>query len=284
MSDVYAISIGPIPTGQGYGTIFIGLHEGRLIPLRSTNDAEGALVDLRSKAPSGSTLRCLPELAVAGEKYGFLPTPPSEEVLAFRGQLALVLAHVDIEPKCSLELFPLMQAAAAFWAAQVWEKMPADLPIAVTISGSLSGTFEAAVMGAAGQEYGLALYPKPGSIAKLTRIVDSGRLDSARMIETFSLTCDDGPGFAVRAIEAWCGLPMLPRVYGLRRGRPRAIDKDDALILATTLRAMTQMEGIPGEVASSTIESPDVLVTSTVRLPELALVPPPKGRKPTRRR
>lgn len=284
MGTLYALSLGPIPTGNGYGTIFMGMFDGKLVPSDVTNDAEAALGDIRRKVPAGTRLQCAPELALAGAKHGFAATPPDDEVLGVRAQLAFVLAHPQLQPRASGELFPMIKAAGAFWAARAWERLPGDVAIEVTVTGAVRGTFEAAVMGAAGEEYGLALYPKRGSIAKIAAAVDAGRPDVAAQVDAVSLTYEDSPGFAVRAIEAWCGLPMVPVAFGMRGGRRRPLEPADALALAVTLHAMSLMKGEPGETAAHTLSAPGVEVAVTVRVPDGKTSPPtPKPRRPSRR-
>jgi hypothetical protein len=98
-----------------------------------------------------------------------------------------------------------------------------------------------------------------------------------------SLTYEDGPGFAVRAIEAWCGLPMVPVAFGMRGGRPRPLEPADALALAVTLHAMSLMKGEPGETAAHTLSAPGVEVAVTVGVPaERTSAPTPKPRRPAR--
>ena len=279
MSTLYALSLGPIPTGTGQGMIYVGLFDGELIPCSATNDTDAALMELRRHVPPGTRLQCLPELAMAGARHGYASCKPTDEVLGVRAQLAFVLAHSQVPPRAAGELYLLIKAAAAYWAARPWERLPADVPIEVVISGATRATYEAAVMGAASEEYGLALYPKAGSIAKIAAAVDSGRFERVAKIDSVSLTYDEGPRFAAVAIEAWCGLPVVPIAFGLRGGRPRPIGSADALCLAVTLHAMSLMMGNPGEVSTHTFSGPGVEVVGTVRLPTLASdSPKPKAR------
>ncbi len=282
---LYVMSLGPIPTGQGNGTIYMGLFDGQLIPSPSTNDLDAALAGFRKQVPAGTRLQCLPELAAAGATHGYTPTKPADEVLAVRAQLAFVLAHPRLSPRAGDELYPMIEAAAAFWAARTWERLPADVAIEVVVTGTVTATYEAAVMGAAGGEFGLALYPAAGSIAKVADAVDSGRPHLVAKIDSVSLTYDARPAFAARAIEAWCGLNRVPFAFGLRGGKPRPIEVADALALAVTLRAMSFMKGTPGEVANHRLTGGGIDVAVTVRLPDLTPVTPKRparARRPRR--
>ncbi len=267
MGTLYAFQLGPIPTDQGYGTIYVGFLDGQLIPAPQANNADDALATFRAQAPRGTVLECDPDFAAAGARHGFRGTPPGEMIVAVRAELAFVMAHPGLPPRASHELWPLMQGAAAFWKAKAWETLPADTPIEVVVTGAASATYEAAVMGEAGEEFGLALYTKPGSIAKVAAAVDAGRMGLVGKIDSISLTYDEGPRFAARAIEAFCGLARVPQAFGLRRGRPRPIEATEALVLASTLQAMSMMTGQPGEETTQGLTFGEVEIEVRVRVP-----------------
>jgi hypothetical protein len=266
-SSLYVFSLGPIPAEAGPGTLYFGLLDGRLLPPPEADDAAVALGLLRAKAPPGTALACSPELAKAGARHGFVGEPLPEPLLALRAELALVLSHPGIAPRAATELLPLMQSANAFWVSKVWERLPMDVSIAVTLAGAVRGTYEAAVMGAGGEEFGLALYPKAGSLAAISRAVAEGRMDRVSRIDAISLTLDDEPAFAVHAIAAWCGLPRVPITFAMRGGAPEPLEAADALALAVTLHALSRMTGAVGEVAMHTLSFGDKQIEVTVRLP-----------------
>lgn len=266
MSTLYATRLGPVPTDEGEGMVFLGILDDKLISAPSAT-AAAALTWLRAKAPPRTRLLCHPDLAMAGGGLGYAAAPPDEDVLAACAELAFVLAHPGIRPEPTAALTPLLQAAATFWEARPWERLPADTAIAVDVSGSVRGTFEATVMGARGEEFGLALYPAPGSIARLLAAIEAGRPDLAAQVDSVSLTFDEEPAFAARALQAWCGLGRVPITFAMRGGEPQAIHEAQAYALAVTLHTMAGMDGTPGELATQNLEGDGMTVSVTVQLP-----------------
>lgn len=267
MSSLYAFSLGPIATGAGFGTIFVSIRDGQVMPSPPTNDPAVALRSFKASAPPGTALRCDPDLAGAGRDLGFVGAPMDREALAIRAQIALVIAHGEYAPSAIGEIFPLLTASAAFWTARPWERLPADVPISVTVKGAFTATYEAAVMGASGGEYGVLLYTKPGSVAKVVAAFNKGRPDLAARIDLLSLSFDGEPEFALRAIEAFCGLPMVPTTIMMRRGQPVATGAQEVLALAVTLYGMSLMKGEPGEVLTHVLSGGEQRLVVTVQLP-----------------
>lgn len=278
MPTLYVLGLGPIPTGEGEGMVFLGLLDDKLIPAPSAT-AAAALKWLRAKAPPRTRLLCHPDLAMAGGGLGFAAAAPDENVLAACAELAFVLAHPGIAPEPTPALTPLLQAAATFWDARPWERLPAEAAIAVDVSGSVRGTFEATVMGAGGEEFGLALYPAPGSIARLLAAIEAGRPDLAAQVDSISLTFDEEPAFAARALHAWCGLERVPITFAMRGGNPQAIDEAQAFALAVTLHTLARMEGTPGERVTQNLEGEGMTISVTVQLPGTASATPGRRRR-----
>lgn len=266
-APLHVFSLGPIPVGDDVATIFVGSHEGRLLSSRF-HDAESALHELRAMAPLGVPLVCSPELAVVGARHGFRNLPLPEDVRRHRANLAFGLAHVDLAPPPSAPVEELLEAATAFWAARPWERLPADTALAVTFTGELQATYEAVVMGASDEAFGVALYPKAGSVARRLRAAESGRIASAANIDSLSVTFDTAPRFAADAVAAAYGCPRVPLAFWLKRGKARAIDASDTLTLASVLKTLTTMEGRPGEEGVGALHSGDRGVRATIRLPD----------------
>lgn len=162
-SSLFVFSLGPIVTEAGSGTVYVGLLDGRLLPPPGVPDAAAALRLFRAQAPAGARLECSSELAKAGARHGFVGGPLSEPLLALRAELALVLAHPGIAPRDTSELLPLLQSAHSFWGSKVWERLPMTVPLAVTITGAVRTTYEAAVMGASTPWVALRLPPRVAS-------------------------------------------------------------------------------------------------------------------------
>lgn len=284
MSELTAFSLGPIPTDRGSDTLYMGILDGRLLPTSPARNADGALATFRKQVPPGTRLCCLPELEAASKKNGFEVVQPTIQILAIRALVAVILAHPGRSLPVGGEMYPLLHAAAAFWEERPWERLPAAPPIAVEITGSFAMKFEAAVMGAGGQEFGLALYSKAGSIAKLAKVIDRGRPDLAMNMDTIGITFDPDPAFVIGPIREFCGLSMVPNLVALRRGRERPVDGTDVLCLAAAIRALLGMKGDPGETGSFRFSAPGLELLTTVRLPGGGLpAPRPRARRAPRK-
>jgi len=241
MSTLYAFSVGPIPTEQGPFDAWFGLYQGRLLSAGSVRDAETALGRLADQVPLRTDLRCTVELAVAGAPHGFRAGLLSEEARAARLTLALTLAEGPSGAMLS-GLPALAEACAAFWNSRAWERLPADQALYLSASGGVEGTWECAIMGAAGEQFGLALYPGAGSVARIGKLIDREDWRRLRQIDSISVTLDDEPAFALGPVRDWCGLEKVPTVIALAGGAPRSLTDADALALTGALLAASRFE------------------------------------------
>ena len=267
MSDLYVFCIGPFPFVDRAGTFYFGLHEGRLLQSPHAEVPGPAMAALAREVPHGTPLRCTPELAREGAALGYVGQAPSEEARFVRAQLAIVMAHGADAPRCGAELRPLLLAAGDFWRTRAWERVPADEGLEVVVSGVLSATLEAAVMGEAGEEFGVILYTKPGSVAKLADLVERGKMREARKLDFMSVSLDDDLPATVEALQALCGLPKVPMLMSLRSGRRHALAGPDALILAGVLQAVVACTGVRGEVHAVDVGSADAPLRVSLRVP-----------------
>lgn len=267
MSDLYVFSIGPFPFLDRSGTFYFGLHEGRLLPSPHEEGAGPAMAALAREVPHGTPLRCTPELAGEGAALGYVGQAPGEEARFVRAQLALVVAHGADAPQIGSELRPLLLAAGDFWRTRAWERVPADEGLEVTVSGVLAGTLEAAVMGEAGEEFGVILYTKPGSVAKLADLVERGKMREARKLDFMSVSLDDHLPATIDAVQALCGLPRIPMLMSLRGGRRHPLNGSDALVLAGVLQAVVACTGARGEVHTVDVGSAEAPLRVSLRVP-----------------
>jgi hypothetical protein len=267
MSDLYVFSIGPFLVLDGSGTFYFGLHEGRLLPSPQAEGAGPAMAALAREVPHGTPLRCTPELASEGAALGYVGQAPSEEARFVRAQLALVVAHGADAPRCGAELRPLLLAAGDFWRTRAWERVPADEGLEVTVSGALAETLEAAVMGDGGEEFGVILYTKPGSVAKLADLVERGKVREARKLDFMSVSLEDDLPATVEAVQALCGLPRVPMLMALRNGKRHPLDGPDALVLAGVLQAVVACTGARGEVHTFDVGSAEAPLRVSLRVP-----------------
>lgn len=281
-SSLYVFSVGPIPTESGSGSIYVGVLDGRVFSPPDVAGAASALRALRDRAPAGTTLGCSPELARAGARLGFVGAPPPRSVLELRAELAVSLAHGPLAPRAQNELLPLIDAAASFWGSRIWARLPAGVALEAKFEGAVDGVYEAAVMGSRGEEFGVVLYPRAGSMAELARAMAAGRLDRARQIDSFGVSLDEEPSFAAKAVGAWSGLGRVPTAFALRGGAAAAIEASEAVALALTLRAASRLAGTPGEVIGLSLTVDDRETTLTLRVPDAAA--PARGPKVRKKR
>lgn len=267
MPSLHAFSLGPIPDRSGTGLVYLASLDGKLLHARATTPGE-ALAELRAQAPAQTRLFCTRELMMVGLQHGFVSAEPDEALLALRAQLAVWLAHDKVAPRADDALLLLISAAADFFKARVWERAPAEGALQLTITGALQRRYEVAVMGAAGQQFGVALYPKPGTVERITRAMKEGRRGDLVGIEGLSLTLDPEPAFAARAVQAWCGLPRTPRVLALRGGDIAAASREELQILALTLSTLGQLQGSPGEQQEGTLLNDSIHLSARLQCPE----------------
>ncbi len=262
-SALFAFSLGPIETREGPGLVFLGFRDGQLLGPTRAHDPEHALAELAALVPAGTPLHGLPDLVHAAPGAGFRSMRAPDEVLALRAQLAMVLEHGRHGPQAEGELRSLIRAAARFWMAHPWDRLPADEALVVEVRGAFPRVYECTILGEAGEEYGLALYPEPGSVRRVVELARRDQPEGMRRIDLVSLTLTAEPAWACRAVEAWCGMPLVPIAFGLTRSRIRSITAREALVLAATLDATAGMQGVPDEEGTGTAGEIEV----SVRMP-----------------
>lgn len=263
--SLFAFSLGPVQTRRETALIFMGLLDGEPLGPADSTDPVLALRDLAGRVPPGTPLTCAEDLEAAASAAGFRCAPFSEEALAVRALVALALVHGDLVPRAHEEVLVLMRAAARFWEAAPWQRLPDDAALQVRVAGPRPRSLECAVLGAAGEMYGAVLYPEAGSVRRVVRAQEEGRPEAVRRIDQVVVTLDDEPDFACEAVWAWCGLPRVPTTYAIRRGEPGPISAEEALLLAATLEALTGMSGIPGEVGTASAAVGGDAVTVSVQ-------------------
>jgi hypothetical protein len=78
-----------------------------------------------------------------------------------------------------------LASVAAFCQAAPWRFWCDNDPLTLSIS---SKEYEACIMGAGGQEYGVALYDRRGAVKKLARLIDAGRMRDAAAFGNLAVT------------------------------------------------------------------------------------------------
>ena len=240
---LYAIKLGPIETDDGNVHAYVGIHEGGYLasPVLMQRDTD-ALRELAADAPPGADLVCEKRLARAGRPLGFtaaeMPDWAAEPRAALAAMLALGPHVLPMDPDA---LHFLFESSAAFWRAKPWRYWTDNDIIEVVLTGAVEARFEAALMGAAGMEYGVALYSRPGAIARIAQLVDSGRMSEGRHEDTLAVTFDDEPRFAISALRQAYRLAHLPVPMQLEGGRMMPPGGREIAILASTLHLLAKM-------------------------------------------
>jgi hypothetical protein len=245
---LYAFKLGPIPTGDGPFTVFLGLAPDHAFPPIFTTRAADAMGALAAHG-AGRPLVCEPALARAGKAFGFQPGAPPEWAVVGRAVLSFGLSLGNAG--AALQggpVFEFLHAAAAFVRASPWRFFMNGDRIDVDVSGALQGRFEASIMGAGGMEFGLALYEGKGTVARLA----SARTSTfPSWLQSIAVTMDDAPTSVMRALRDAVDLPGLPVPVRVRGGRPVPASADDLAILTVALRGVLQLDPLYREATAS---------------------------------
>lgn len=235
---IYVYKIGPVRLGDGAVNYYFAANDDELLgPVFGRDDVD-ALVAIREKG-DGPYL-CAANLADAGRIAGFSVAPiPGDlmpPILTFSLLCAWGMSLDRWTNGDTIEVFA--EAAAAFAAARPWERFTSDDPIAVTITGTNPAVYEACVMGAGGDSFGLMLYPVPGSIARVSELVASGREEEAKRTDFLSFSLEDEPAYAREAMEHAHGCGKVPQPMRVTGGRIVETDAADLLVLAAAMAAI----------------------------------------------
>ena len=289
---LYAVKIGPIPTGEGDATFYCGFEEDQFHPpVLAESDADG-LRRVAAQAP-GAELFCDPVLGKAGKRLGFEPAPAPE--FAKAGTVAMLTAlaagpHGE-SLGSALGLYALAVAASRFQTSAPWTLWHDEQPIEVAFSGAFEGRYEASILGNGGQEFGLALYGHKGAIAKVAALVASRKMTQAREVDSLAMIFDDEPGFAVDLFDRLLGLPAIPIAIRLAGGKPRPVREEEVLALAAALNAVAALHPRAREVVgdAGVAGFGKGLVKAHIVAPQPAGEEPPaagrkKAKRPARKR
>jgi hypothetical protein len=167
-------------------------------------------------------------------------------------------------------LIRFVEACAAFWSARPWELLESDdpVPVALTERGRTRKA-EASVMGAAGQEFGVALYDEPGSIRRVAALVTEGRMKETRRVSALAVTFDEEPAWAATALDDAFGLPRLPVPIRVRKGQGGPATTEELLDAAALLEAVAELSGPDdAEHAEVTVEAGGRSISARVALPD----------------
>ncbi|TMB34320.1 MAG: hypothetical protein E6J58_18770 [Deltaproteobacteria bacterium] len=235
---LYAIKLGPIETSEGRVSAYVGFTETHALPPVVSNQDKDGLEQLAQQA-QGHDLRCDRGLARAGKPLGFTAAPLPDWARFGRATLAFALARPGGRIRNLDVVENFLASVAAFCRATPWRFWSDNDPLSLTVSGS---EFEACIMGAGCQEYGIALYEQKGAVKKITRLIDAGRMQDAAALGSLAVTVDDEPRWAAKAIGDAFGAACVPVPLKISAGRPRQVDEGEMVTLAAALRAIAGLD------------------------------------------
>lgn len=238
---LYAFKLGPIETGEGFLTTYVGMTPDEAFQPTFADRPADALRSIAERA-KGHELRCEPSLARAGKAVGFEPAKAPDWVTFPRATLAFGLALGNSGAKLRGAPVPeLLAASAVFMKARPWRHWRNGDIVDVRVTGLRDKQYEGSIMGAGGQEYGIALYKEKGAMTKLSRLYHEGRVPDAATIRSIAVTMNDEPLWAIKAIKDAFGLAHLPFPMKVARGAPGPVDAIDLATLATALMAIAKL-------------------------------------------
>lgn len=181
-------------------------------PVLAPGDEEG-LRKLRVEAPE-ETFVCTPELAEAAATLGLATAPLPQEAQVERALLALDFSMWPVvdEDNAPELLARIMQDALALAETAPWEHWPEGEPLAVTAEGAVAGRWEGVVMSPEDGTPGFLLFEQPGSVKRVSALVDADEVDEAEAVPCIGLLFADGPEYAKLALEA-VGVWFVPHVH-----------------------------------------------------------------------
>ena len=268
---VHVFRLGPFKAGGRDAYAFGGVDEsGALVPPEVAHTDEAGLSAIARR--HGGPLRCEPALAAAGKALGFEPAELPEAAHRPRAMLTFGLA-LGLGPEVGRSglgvMEQLFEACAAFWKTAPWEFIESDEPIRVELSNGRTRKAEASVLGAGGEEFGLALYDEPDSIRRVSAAVSAGRMEAAARVRSTAVTFDAEPAWAAKVFEDAFGLPRLPVPLRVRNGKASPAQVEELHALVAVLEAVTTLAGSDDlEPSEAMVEVGGIKVTARVSLPE----------------
>ncbi|MDQ3364655.1 MAG: hypothetical protein M3680_04425, partial [Myxococcota bacterium] len=186
-----------------------------------------------------------------------------------RADLATVLnLGVDgIEPDAVPAIGPAVGAAGELLARAPWSWLVNRdaLDFEIQAPGQPTRQLEGCVLGAGGEEFGLALYDQPGSLERVTKAIELKRPADARAVDAYGFTIDRGPSWVTEAVAAAYGTPLAIVPLRLRGGLVRIVSADDLAVMASAAAAAAHLTSEHRE-HTVTLTIADVAVTATARV------------------
>jgi len=233
------MKIGPLSLDRENTHAYVAFGDGGLDVVVEGSDDKG-LAALRRKCGQ-EPLVCERALAHVAGAQGLKLAELPPHVRAIKAALAVSLEHgatlETVGPELILEL---IDAAVAFEAAEPWHVFEPDEPLSIRIDAA-GRELEGCVLGAGGEEFGLALYHQAGSIDRVHTFMQEGRPEAGRSLACTTMLLAYDSSCSVEAVRAMTGVELAPLVFHITRGGPREAGPDDVAVLVAGLRAVTAL-------------------------------------------
>lgn len=269
---IYIFKLGPILTADGMHAVYTAMDEAGLVspPIPGCDDVAGLR---KAMAREVGPFFCDESLRDAAQQLGVPVVPTPGDLVEPLGQVVLgvaligrVAAHVD-----NSVFSAFARAATAFYRAAPWQHWDGDDVLQATVGRD---SYEVSVMGSAGQEYGLILYPKRDSVSLINGLMAENRYEEAKLTDFISMGFDEGPSYAIPFLRRAYGLDLVPEPMKVERGKLGLASEDELLTLAAVL------DGVARLSRSQRFESSLILAGGKSKI---AQVRAPKHASPRRR-
>ena len=269
---IHVFRLGPIGVANGDAFTYAGVaDDGDLVAPEAAHDDATGLTKIAARL-AGKEWRCELALAEAARALGIASAELPAHTLVPRAVLAygLGLGRVSGRPRLGV-LLRFLQACATFWKARPWEVVDSDIGLPATLAmDGRTCHLEAVVMGAAGEEYGVALYDELGSVDRIRAASSLGERQVTQKMAATAVTFDKEPAWAAAAIEDAFGLPRLPVPLRIRKGAASSPTSDELHVLAAALEAAAHLPTVQDlDDARSSIEVDGRMVTVRLTIPDL---------------
>ncbi|RKH19073.1 hypothetical protein D7X74_07915 [Corallococcus sp. CA047B] len=252
----HLLKLGPVPLSMGTTGVYlrIGASGDPSAPVFEQDDVAGVRALIAGLEDTSQAL-CEPALAEAALELGLSVAPPPQAALSSRAAIATFLAwgQRGVSGLGSDKALLFVQAATEYWNAMPWTHWDDGQPFVVDVTGAHEHTYEGCVFHADDGLAGLALYERPGALARLLELQVHGQGEEAKALPAIAVSLEPSPAYAVEALSAAGRVPRLP--LPIKSG-PHGVSVPsslESLILVAALRAVARLSPTQTEALSSMV-------------------------------
>ncbi|WP_228530954.1 MULTISPECIES: SEC-C domain-containing protein [Myxococcaceae] len=264
----HVFCLGPLITQDGERS-YCCLAAGDTEPDLATGPTKAAA--LKELVQRGLTAGAVCEEGLRKEtrKLGLEVAPLPRELVQLKAAMAVGMDHEgDLGgAEHTPQIVELLQAAAQFDGELPWELFDSEIPLTLHVEGAHPRTLEACVLGSGGEEFGLAIYFAPGSVAKVERLFDAGGESAAASVDSLALLLNEEPEYIVDAVEEATGAPFAPIVIRVRGGEMVPLPSGELALLTASLRAVVALCKNRSEGRGESTAGPRTAVRATATSP-----------------